>query len=43
MLSTDLEDHDVLKDFNSIFIGAMTLNSVQGTVVSLEPLSTKNS
>ena len=38
LLNIDLEDPDVLKYFNSIFIGAMA--SIQGTVTSLEPLST---
>ena len=39
VLSIDLEDPDDLKDFNSIFIGAMT-KEYEGTVTSLEPLTT---
>ena len=38
MLSINLEDLDVLKDFNTIFIRAMTK---QGTVTSLEPKKLK--
>ena len=40
VLSIDLEDPDVLKEFNIIFIGAMTSSSMQGTETSLEPLIT---